>query len=354
VSPDGESRAGTLDLGATAALNGAGELILDPGAAMPDVYRGNNVFPPRRSPRSIAVSARGELLVLYGDAHTWSPMTVAHLSASGQTLHEWDLDRGLLGEPVWAPDGVRVVYAERDRNDVTQLVAFSTADGSRTTVGHDAAAVPTANGLIVARRDRLLRLQGNDTVTLAHHPGQRLSAPLLGPGEQEVAYATANRETTELRVVGADGHNDRLLLSCDRTDVRWQWAPDGNRVFAILPGDWDWQLWEIPTSRGTPRALVREAAAIHDVAVAADGQRVALTAVPALDDLSARADVFIVDLPSGAARRLPIEDYSAERLAWLTPEELLVVTAERDVHALPRRRQLQRLTVGDGSARPFP
>jgi Tol biopolymer transport system component len=335
-------------------LDGVGELILDPGAAMPDVYRGNNVFPPRRSPRSVAISARGELLVLYGDAPAWSPMTVAHLNTNGQTLHEWDLDRGLLGEPMWAPDGVRVLYAERDRNDVTQLVALSTADGSRTTVGHNAAAIPTADGFIVARGDRLLRLQGNESVTLAHHPGQRLGAPLLGPDEQEVAYAAANRDATELRVVGTDGRNDRLLLSWHRTDVRWEWAPDGTRLFALLPGDWDWQLWEIPTSHGTPRALVRDAATIHDVAVAADGQRLALTAVPTIDDLSARADVFIVDLPSGAARRLPIEGQSAECVAWLTPDELLVVTAERDVRALPRRRQLQRLTVADGSARPFP
>lgn len=354
VPQNGEPHAGTVDLGATASMSGVGELILDPGAAMPDVYRGNNVFPPRRSPRSIAVSARGELLAVYGDVHAWSPLIVSHLSATGQSLHEWDLDRGLLAEPAWAADGIRAVYAESDRNGVTQLVALNTADGSRTTVGHDAATAPIANGLIVARGDRLLRLQENATVTLAQHPGRRLGAPLVSAGEHEVAYTSSSADSTDLRVVGADGSNDRLILSWQPTAVVWRWSPHGTHVFAVLPGDWDWQLWEIPTGRGTPRALVREAAAIHDLAVSADGERVALTAVPTLDDANARADVFIVDLPSGAARRLSLEDQSAERLAWSTPDELLVVSAEREVRSLPRRRQLQRLTISDGSSRPFP
>lgn len=354
VPQNGEPQLSTVELGATASMSAVGEMILDPGAAMPDVYRGNNVFPPRRSPRSVSVSARGELLVLYGDPHAWSPMTVSHLSATGQSLHEWDLDRGALTEPAWAADGIRAIYAESDRNGVTRLVSLNTADGSRTTVGHDAAAAPIANGLIVARGDRLLRLQGNDSVTLVHHPGRRLDAPLVSPSENEVAYTATGADVTDLRVVGADGSNDRLILSWQPTSLVWRWSPHGTHVFAVLPGDWDWQLWEIPAGRGTPRALAREAAAIHDVAVAADGQRVALTAVPTIDDANARAEVFIVDLQSGAARRLSIVEHSAEHLAWSAPDELLVSTVEREIRALPRRRQLQRLTVSDGSSRPFP
>lgn len=354
VPPDGEPQPSTLDLGATASLSGVGELILDPGAAMPDVYRGNNVFPPRRSPRSVSVSPRGELLVVSGDANPWSPVTVSHLSPAGQSLHEWDLDRGLLTEPSWAADGIRAVCAESDRNGVTQLAALNTVDGSRTTVGHDVAAAAIANGLIVARADRLLRLQGDEIVTLAHHPGRRLGAPLVAPNQSEVAYTASAADVTDLHVVSADGSNDRLIFSWQPTAVMWRWSPDDTHLFAVLPGDWDWQLWEIPTGVGTPRALVREAAAIHDLAVSADGQRIAITAVPTLDDPNARADVFIVDLQSTAARRLSIEGRSAERLAWLSPEELIVVAAEREVRALPRRRELQRLTLSDGSSRPFP
>lgn len=354
VPTDGAPQATTLDLGGAASLNGVGELILDPAAAMPDVYRGNNVFPARRSPRSVAVSARGELLVAYGDTHSWSPTTVSHLSATGHSLHEWDLDRGMLTEPAWAADGVRALYAERDRNGVVQLVALNGADGTRATVANDAAAAPIANGMIVARGERLLRVQGNDTQTLAHHPGHRLGAPLVSPGDTAVAYLATGADATDLRVVNADGSNDRLILSWSRTAVTWRWSPQGTHVFAVLPGDWDQQLWEIPAGAGAPRALVREAAVIHDLAVAPDGQRVALTAVGDFDDPHARADVYVVDLQSGAARRLPIDGGSAERLAWLTPDELLVVTAEREVQALPRRRDLRRLSVSDGSSRAFP
>jgi Tol biopolymer transport system component len=354
VPQNGEPEPGTVDLGATTTINGVGELILDPGAVMPDVYRGNNVFPPRRSPRFVAVSPRGELLVVYGDTRAWSPLTASHLSASGQPLHEWDLERGLASEPVWAPDGLRALYAENDRNGVTQLVALNTADGSRTTIGHDRAAVPVSNGLIVARGDRLVHVQGEDQTTIVQHPERDLGAPLIAPNEKEVAYTASGDDLSDLRVVGVDGSNDRLILSWQRTGVVWRWSPDGAHLFALLPGDWDWELWEIPTGRGGPRVLVREAAAIHDLAIAADGQRVALTAVPTIDDPNARADVFVVDLASGAARRLPIEGQSAERLSWLAPDELLVVSAESEVRALPRRRQLQRLMVSDGSSHPFP
>jgi hypothetical protein len=353
VPVGGEPQGDTLDLGATASLDGAQELILDPSAAMPDVYRSNNVFPPRRSPRSITLSARNELLVVYGEPHRWSPVTVSHLSAAGQTLHEWEFDRGLLSAPTWAADGIRALAVERDRNGVTQVVALNVADGSMKAVGHDAAAAAVANGLIVARGERLLRLQGDDAVTLAHHPGQRLASPLISPDEAQVAYTACGGDLIDIRVVGADGR-DRLVFSWAQPPAIWRWSPNGTHLLAVLPGDWDWQLWEIPTREGTPRALVREATAIGDLAVAPDGARIAMTAVPTADDRDGRSHVFVIDRQSGAARQTTLDGQSVERVAWLGPDELVVVTAERDVRALPRRRQLQRLTLSNGSSRPFP
>src|SRR5262249_45252234 len=157
----------------------------------------------------------------------WSPLTVSHLSATGQVLHEWDIDRGLVTEPVWTADGVRALYADSDRNGVVQLVALNTADGSRTVIGHDAAASPITNGLIVARGARLLRVEGKIETTLARQPGRTLSAPQLAPDQATIAYSASNAETSDLRIVSADGSNDRLALTWPSAAGAWRWSPDG-------------------------------------------------------------------------------------------------------------------------------
>ena len=352
--PAGEPERQTVALEAAVPLGDTGRLVLDPMAAVADMYRGNNVFPRRPNPRKVAVSARGEIMVVYGEPYPWSPATVTHLSATGEMLHSWEFDRGILPDPSWAADGTRILGIETEENGRANLVALNIADGSRRTLGHDPNASGAPQGMVVTRGDCLLHVKDGKPAVLARHPHHDLGAPLTSFDGSQVAYASSTGRETDLRVVGLDGANDRLLFTWNRSDVVWQWAPDGSHLFAVLPGDWDWQLWELSVSGGTPRALVREAAAIGDLAVAADGRRIALLAAPTLDYAHEQRQVFVLDLQTANVQRFRLDGATAHSVAWRSPDELLVVVSDPDTPALPRYRELRRLALGDGSLLPFP
>jgi Tol biopolymer transport system component len=263
----------------------------------------------------VATSPRGALLVVYGEPHPWAPATVTQIDAAGQVLQSWELDRGVEPEPRWAPDGLRIVATETDRNGVANVWALHTADGSRKIIGHDAAAAVTAQDTLSARGDRLLRIRGTSVDPVVRHRGRRLRDPLVSPDESRVAYASVGERDMELRVAAVDGSADALLFTWEHADVTWQWAPDGSRLFAVLPGDWDWQVWEIPLDGSAPRGLVREAAAIGGLAVADDGNALAITAAAALDYANERREIFVLDRRSGKAQRYDIGGATAHGVA---------------------------------------
>jgi tricorn protease-like protein len=158
----------------------------------------------------------------------------------------------------------------------------------------------------------------------------------------------------ELRVVRLDGEDDRFLLSWAPCEVEWVWAPDGSGLFAVLAGDWDWQLWEIPLDDGSPRALVREAAAIGGVAAAPDGRRVAIAAAADLNYGRERREVFVIDLETAVVRRFNVDSWFAHDVAWLDDVSLLVVASDPVTAAVPRRRELRRLVLPEGRTERFP
>jgi dipeptidyl aminopeptidase/acylaminoacyl peptidase len=158
----------------------------------------------------------------------------------------------------------------------------------------------------------------------------------------------------DLRAIDSDGAHDRLLLTWNPGPLSWRWSPDGARLFAVLPGDWDWQLWEIPLDGDAPRDLVREAAGISDLAVAPDGGRVAVVAEPSLDYGRHRGEVFVIEPSSGDAQRFNLSGDDARSVAWLDGDSLLVVVADSTFPVLPEHRTLRRLRFSDGSLLPFP
>lgn len=337
---------------AVAPLGNAERLVLDPGARLADMYRGNNVFPRRDNPRAVAASARGELMVVYGEPYAWAPARIDHLDARGTVLHTWDFDRGVRCEPTWSADGTRVLAIEPTRDGEAGLVALQTADGSRRGLGAATQATATADALIVARGAQLLRIAGKSESTIAAYPGAQVAAPLASPDGSAIAYTVLAGRELDLRVIGSDGSDERLLLSAQPTDLRWRWAPDGTRLFAVLAGDWDWQLWELPLDGSAPRALVREAAAIANLAVAPDGLHVAVIAAAALDYANQRGEVFIIDISSGQVEHFDLAGSTAHSLTWIDASSLLLVASDPRFGEVPARRELRRLSATAMSAFP--
>jgi Tol biopolymer transport system component len=329
-------------------------LVLDPLAQDADMVRNNNVFPRRDNPRAVLASARGNFAVVYGEPAPWAPASVTQVDAKGKEQHTWTFDRGLQPEPQWSADGTRLLAVEKKADGGVALIALNATDGSRDKIGDDTDATGLTDGVVYSRGADLVRVTAGDERILACHPGSHIENPLASPDGTRVAYAVRTGGEMDLRIVTTDTTREQLLLTVHPSPVQWRWSPDGSRLFAVLAGDWDWQVWELPADGAPPRALVQEAASVIDLAPAADGARVAVIAAAQLSYGGERREVFVIDRNSGRAQNFNLGGKNGHSLAWLDANALLVVVSDPTFPVVPSYRELVRLSLEDGSLQPFP
>ena len=344
----------TTTLGATEPIGDARRIVLDPLAAVADMFRSNNVMPRHDNPRAVSRSAHGALMVVSGEPYPWEPATIEATPQGDAKPQSWVIDGGLMADPVWSADGTRILAVESPHGGEPTLLALNVSDGSRRTIGHDTVATGTAEGTIVARGAQLLRITGDRTTPVAEHPGGRIAAPIAAPTGGTVAYAVIwDSGTMDLRVLSEGDPESRVLFTWPAAPLRWVWSPDGTHVFAALPGDWDWQLWELPLDGSAPRVLVREAAGISDLAVSPDGDRIAVVAQADVDDHFNRSEVFVVERHGSGARHYDLSGRTAFSADWVDDASLVVVTADPTYPSLPVHKELRTLRLSDGSLEPF-
>ncbi len=353
VPPGGQPEEQTLAVGGNTPLGNAERLVVDPRARLADMYRSNNVLPREDAPRRIARSPRGWWLVVEGEPHDWAPARIRVIDDAGRALHSWSFDLGLLGDPRWSADGTHILAAEPSRGGAPKLYALHPSDGSMAEIGHDTIVHGGADGYVAARGDRLVEVVDEDARRL-WSGADAVTEPLISPDGSAVAFAAHRGPVMELRLRGLASTLDRVLMTWPRAPMRWQWSPDGAKLFAILAGDWDWQLWEIPLE-GEPRALMREAAAVRGLAISEDGRRIALAAAPQIDDQRQRFEVFVIDRddPTGA-QQFTVGGHSAVDLSWRDAESLFVIASDPTYAIVPARRDIKVLALSDGSVTPFP
>jgi Peptidase family M1 domain len=353
--PGSEPEKQSTSVGASTPIGNAERVVLDPLASVADMFRSNNVLPRHDNPRAVATSARGDLMTVVGEPYAWEPAIIEVAPRGGAAARSWVVDRGLMSDPMWSADGTRILAVESPRGGEPTLLALNATDGSRETVSHDTIAAGAADGTIVARGGHLLRLASGETTLLAEYPGGRILAPIAAPEGGALAYAVAwETQSMDLRVLPGDGGESRVLFTWPATRLRWRWSPDGARLYAALPGDWDWQLWEIALDGTPPRLMVREAAAISDLAVAPGGDRIAIVAQAEIDDPLDRSEVFVADRRSSDVRRFNLGGRTAFSAAWRDDDGLVVVVADPTYPSLPIYKQLRTLRLSDGSLEPFP
>jgi hypothetical protein len=263
----------TTAVGETVADVGAQRLLLDPLAAVADMFRSNNVLPRVDTPRLVEVSPHGDVLVVDGEPVAWEPASVRIVSSAGKTLHSW---RSIAASP---PSRRGAPTAPASRSKARGRTADVAGAAPRRWRAADARSRPhrrrDGDGTVVASAGRLIRLgKGRGQMRIAHHEG-RIGALLPAPNGGGIAYALARGQEMELRLLPAGAAESRVLFTWAACAPLWAWAPDGTRLFVALPGDWDWQLWELPVDGSEPRRLVHEAARITGVTAAPDSNRVA-------------------------------------------------------------------------------
>jgi hypothetical protein len=336
--------------------------VLDPLLAWADVQRENNRYPRRSDPVAVSPSAHGELAIATGEPFPWVRTALSALSASGQTLHTWDFERGLADAPLWSPDGARLIASYADGNNPLPAVVALAADGTRKTLGRGKAPAIMADGSIVAAsQDRLVKLNGNGRdSTIIQRPGEALDQPQPSPDGKTLAYTAGRGNHFELRTIGIDGRGDRQVLSWDRDRFVYRWAADGTQLYAIVGGNWDWQIWQIPLGSGTGgdavRVLASGAAAISDLAVSPDATQLAFTAAPALDYPTNRRRLYVLNLKDHNVRSIDVPDTDLSQLTWSGGDTLLVVATPVSVDTpwfFPAPRSLKRVHLGDGTVEDF-
>jgi Tol biopolymer transport system component len=328
--------------------------VLDPLLTWADMQRENNRYPRRNDPVYVAVSAKEDVALTEGDGFPWTRASVSSKANDGRTEHTWDFEAGLAGAPIWSPDGARLIVSRTDPSDSLPAIVALAADGTRRTIGRGWAPAAAPDGTVYAgTHDRIVRVAPDGrTTTLVRRPGESLDFALPSPDGTSLVYTAARENHATLRQVSQDGRGDRLIISWDRDRMLYRWSKDGTRLYAIVGGDWDWQIWEIPLAAEPVRVLARGAAAIADLAVSPDGTQLAFTAVPSLNYPHNRHELYVAQLGDRTVRMIDIPDADLTQVAWVDADSLLVVAeaaATERPWILPATRVLKRVRLADGS-----
>jgi len=348
----------TVHLGDTLSFSADTEaMVLDPGLVWADVSRANNRYPRRNDPLFVSASTAGSLAITEGEGFPWSRTTVSTRIGT-RTDHTWDFERGLLQPPVWSADGTSLIVSASDPKHPLPAIVVLERDGTRRTAGYGSAPAGAADGSIyTGRQDRIVRIAPDGAQsTLVRQAGYLLDLPLPSPDGTQLAYTAARGNRLDVHLLEIGTHRDRLLCSWDRDRVIYRWGPDGLRLFAVVGGSWDWQVWEIPLQGEGVRVLASDAAAIGDLAVSPDAGQLAFSAAPGLDYPTNRRRVYVLGLTDHTVKSIDAPGMDFGSLTWSDEGTIAAVGAAVDPDqpwTLPVPRMLKQIRVADESVLPF-
>lgn len=185
----------------------------------------------------------------------------------------------------------------------------------------------------------------------------------------------ADRQVTELHLVGRDG-TDRVLTA-GPDDGAPRWSPSGDRLAFVRPRDGVPAVWVLPMDGGEPLPVTRGGAVVG-FAWSPDGTRLAVLATGPTDappverDAAApvvvdrllhrgdgsglrgdrRIGLHVVDLEADLHREVVVGDGDVTDVAW-TPdgEAVVVATADHDRWDLDPHGGLRLVPLDDGPSR---
>jgi uncharacterized protein YjdB len=166
------------------------------------------------------------------------------MDADGRNARRLTADPGTEGEPVWSPDGSRLVYTATPSGGVPQLVSIK-ADGS-------------------------------DPKVLASSAGGNHSAD-ISPDGRRVVFISSRDGNSEIYETGMDGGTARRLTKTGDRELSPRYLPNGDLIYLVDKGN-KTKLMRLPSGGAEPMLLFEIDQRVTALDVSRDGERIAYVA----------------------------------------------------------------------------
>ena len=193
------------------------------------------------------------------------------MEADGSGLRRLTTDPGDEGEPVWTPDGSRLIYTATTRGKPSQLY--------------------------------VLRPDGRPPQALTSGPGNAHS-PAVSADGRSLAFVSTRDGNQEIYLMPVGGGSARRLTRTDQRESHARFLPDGDLLFAVersgrSKGS---RLVRLTVEDGELETLLETDEPIAGLSVSRDGQRMAYVVGRVTDARRGRAqfNLFVRPLAAGA------------------------------------------------------
>ncbi|HET8773781.1 MAG TPA: S9 family peptidase [Thermoanaerobaculia bacterium] len=204
---------------------------------------------------------------------------------------------------------------------------------------HRSSFIVHLSSFIVHRSNRMIAIL-LATLTIQDYATLPLpSSPRWSPDGRRIAYVLTKADLeksaydSNVRIIDADGTNDRQLTFARGADFRPRWSPDGKTIAFLSDRDGKNAVWLLDPDGGEARKLVDPPAAVRDFEWSPDGKSIAFTRIdePAAEETKRAAEkddarvvgegakrvhLYLAEVGSGAVRRLTTGGFSIFTFSW--------------------------------------
>ena len=190
------------------------------------------------------------------------------MDADGSNLQRLTTDPGGKGEPVWTPDGTRLVYTLTRQGEQPQLHA--------------------------------LRPDGRPAQALTTEPGGNHS-PAISADGRSLAFVSTRDGNQEIYVMPVDGGEPRRVTRTGQRDSQPQFLPNGDLIYVVERGKGS-RLVRLAGAEGEAQTVLETDEPISGLAVSRDGRRIAYVTGRLTDPAKgkARLRLFVLSLAAEA------------------------------------------------------
>jgi WD40-like Beta Propeller Repeat/Bacterial Ig-like domain (group 2) len=193
------------------------------------------------------------------------------MDADGRNVRRLTTDPGSEGDPVWTPDGSRIVYTSTPKEGQPQLYA--------------------------------LKLQGNPVQALTAPPGEHHSAAVSADG-RTLAFVSTRDGNQEVYLMPLTGGATRRVTETRRRDSHPRFLPNGDLLYVSeRPGSKGSRVIRLTGTGGEERTVLESEEPIAGIAVSRDGTRLAYVVGRVTDVAKGRArfNLLVQPLAAGSA-----------------------------------------------------